>query len=555
MIYSSIKDNLKKLLIEGKLNEQEKKVLIEELTDRSQLIHFEITFLDIKILPDDIFKALDNIKSKAKIGVNTKTLWHYLSKLGIGVQYKDSYNSLNNIKAPIQAIVIGGSAGSIEKLLPIIKSIPYLDISIFVVTHVLPYKKNHLHEIIQTVTDYKVFEASNHLEIEKGCLYVAKPDFHMIVSDGCIFLDDSKAVKFARPSIDMTFKSVAYEYKSSLLAILLCGYGSDGSDSMKDLKKNGCDILIEEPEDCDAKEMLTNAIKSAMDVRILSVEKIQSYLRSTLNVSVDIKDEMENFLKNIYVLYGHDFTNYDRLSLSRRVELIMKKNGITNFKEFEKLVFDDDKFFNKLLSAFSINVTSFFRNPVVFKDIKDVVLPYLESFASIRIWCAGCSRGDEPYSIAMLLDEMGLLHKSQIYATDFNYAILEEAKNGLYPINEYNEAKVNYLQTGGQRNFEDWFEINDRYVQVKKNIKDKVIFFQHNLALDGSINEFHLVVCRNVLIYFDKCLQKRVFKLIDESLFRNSFVVLGKSEIFLADYNYKEIGEKRNKIYKKLHSN
>jgi chemotaxis protein methyltransferase CheR len=155
--------------------------------------------------------------------------------------------------------------------------------------------------------------------------------------------------------------------------------------------------------------------------------------------------------------------------------------------------------------------------------LREDVIPYLETFPSIRVWCAGCSRGDEPYSIAIMLDELGLLHKSLVYATDFNPRVLKEAENGLFSKDDFINFESNYIKSTGKKELRDWFEFEQNIVEVKEHIKKKVLFFQHNLVTDDSINEFHLIFCRNVLIYFNRSLQKTVFNTIDNSLFKGGF--------------------------------
>ena len=523
MIHLTKKDNITKILIESDLSYKDVTKFHKELLESSKDTFFEITFIDIKSVSDGVVKALSHIKNRVQIITTESTLWSYLLKFGIRNKYQNNVDTTAVFNGPKKAIVIGGSAGSIEKLLPIVKAIPYAELSIFVVIHILPDRKSNLKGIVQNITGYKVVNAINNIEIKTGHLYIATPDHHMVISDGRLYIDKSEAVNYARPSIDTTFKSLSSVYKDSLLAILLCGYGRDGSGSLKYLKDNGSEIIIQNPVDCVAKDMPQNAIDTMQYHQILDSEKIRHYIKSVLRVDVDIKDEVKSFLENINIVYGYDFTSYDRGSLSRRIKLLMDQNSIKNFKSLERLVFSDDRFFDKLLGILSINVTSFFRNPDVFNAMKKEVVPYINSFPSIRIWCAGCSKGDEPYSIAIMLDEMGLLHKSQIYATDFNSTILSEAENAMYPMEEFIQSKNNYIQSGGQKDFESWFEMNENYVQLKQSIRNKVIFFKHNLVSDSSINEFNLIFCRNVLIYFDKSLQQKVFDLIDESLIRNTF--------------------------------
>ncbi len=551
MLYLSTQGNTKKILIENTLSNLDVNRLKIELVGSPITTIFEITFVETITISDEVVKALSQVKDRLKVTTTQRYLWLYLTKLEIRNTYKSNFDTKDIVTEPIRAICIGGSAGSIEKMLPILKTIPYIDISIFIVLHILPDKVSHLREIIQNVTGYKVIEASNHLKVKTGSIYIAPPNLHMLVSDGYIYLSDSKTVNHARPSIDVLFKSLAYEYKSSLLAILLCGYGSDGVDSLNDLSRNSSEVIIEDPTECEAKDIPENAIKTTLYNKVLGFDQIRHYLKSALVVNVDVKDDIQDFLENIYIVYGYDYRKYERNSLMRRIDLLMQQNEIESFIDFKRAVFDDYKVFDELVRTFSINVTSFFRDPSVYTCIKENVIPYIENSPFIRIWCAGCSRGDEAFSIAIILHELGLLEKSQIYATDFNKNILMEAKNAIYPRSEFKEAKDNYIQSGGQEEFEKYFNMYDDFVQVNDTIRKKVIFFQHNLVTDGSINEFNIVFCRNVLIYFDKGLQDKVFDLIDDSLFINNFLVLGQSEVVPTKYGYKVVGDKKNKIYKK----
>jgi len=552
MVYVQTNDKVKKIIVESTLSSSDTKELLDELKASGVPLRTEITFSNLEILPENIIIALSLMKKNIDITTTQKSLWSYLSKLGIVSEYSNSLEDLKKRKKEIKAIVIGGSAGSIEKMLPIVKAIPFTDISLFVVIHILPNKASHLVEIIQNVTRYKVLEASNNLQIEKGYLYIAKPNAHMVITDGYLYLDYSKEENFARPSIDRTFKSLSYYYKESLTTIVLCGYGDDGSHSLEELHKLGSEVIIEDPKECEAKSMPSHAIATGFYNKVFDDKTICEYLKISLGTHLDIQDEIISFLDHIKLVYNHDFRSYDHSSLIRRIAMVMQENSIKDFKTFKHMVFDDVSFFKKLLRAFSINVTDFFRNPEVFKGLKKEVLPYLESFSSIRVWCAGCSRGNEPYSVAMVLDEMGLLSKSQIYATDFNETILQEAKNGMYPFEVYEQALINYNKSEGTQDLTNWFDVHQHFVQVKKYIRDKVVFFKHNLVEDASINEFHLIFCRNVLIYFNSTLQKRVFSLLDESLFRNSFMVLGESEVLPSSYNFKVYTQKNNKIYKKV---
>lgn len=555
MIHISFKNNTKRILIENSINRDKDELLLQkELLDELGNTSYEITFIDTDYIPSSIVKLLTKIdKQYLTITTTHKALWIYLSKLGIKNRLQSDHEAQSIYKTePLKAIVIGGSAGSIEKILSLIKNIPYCDISIFIVVHILPNKVSHLRDLVQNITDYKVYEAVHNTKVDKNSIYIAPPNQHLTVVNNYLCLNDGDAVNYSRPSIDVSFKSLANEYQTSLMAILLCGYGHDGTLGLNDLKQNGCEILIEDPKECEAKEMLYNAIESKNYTKILTVQKIQKYIKAILSVEVDIQDEMESFLESIKTLYGYDFRNYDRNSLARRIELVMSQSAIHTFKEFKQTVFNSELLFEKLVNAFSINVTTFFRNPDIFKTIREEVIPTFKSASSIRIWCAGCSTGEEPYSIAILLDEMGLLEKSLIYATDSNARVLNEARNGLFSISNFKEFQQNYIKSGGRSEFEKWFGVEKSFVQVKENIKRKVLFFQHNLVSDDSINEFDLIFCRNVLIYFNSDLQKHVYDTIDTSLVKKGFLVLGESERLPKVYEYKSIDKISQKIYQKI---
>ena len=549
MIHILLRHNIKKILIDDTIKESDKGLLKKELSSESTYIKYEITFVHIDFIPNWLVKLLAQMKNNITIETTQRALWVYLSKLGIKNQLKyntkpDEYKD----RKPLKAIAIGGSAGSIEKILALISQLPYADISIFIVVHLSPNKRSHLASIIQNITQYKVAEALHNTPVNKNCIYIAPPNYHFTVIDNYMYLDKSDKVNYARPSLNVTFKSLAYEYQDALIVLLLCGYGSDGTSSMEDLKQNNCEIIIQDPQECEAKEMLLYAISTHHYTKILTTVEMTKYLQSRLSTAVTVDAEVDIFLDNIKCIYGYDFINYEKAYLKRRIELTMKQNSISSFEVFKRTVFDDEQLFSSLLSAFSINVTTFFRNPEVFKTVREQILPYLESYPSIRVWCAGCSSGDEAYSIAIMLDELGLLHKSVVYATDFTSRVLNEAQNGLFPRNDFTQFESNYITSGGQKELQEWFEFADEFIEIKEQLKKKVLFFQHNLVTDTSINEFQLIFCRNVLIYFNRNLQTIVFNTIDDSLSRGGFLVLGESERLPEVYNYKILD---NKIYQK----
>ena len=553
MLHFTQNKGITKILIDGDCDKDDTEKLLYLIKEKNKL---EISFILVPILPSNVIKALDQYSEKLKLSTNDRSLWRYLRKISINISLDGIYNKTNKTNTPIKAIAIGGSAGALGNIIKIVKELPYVDISIFIVVHILPNEKNQLAEILQQCTNYKVKEAEHGELIKLNNIYVASADLHMVVDGGYIYQSKTQKVNFCRPSIDMLFKSLSLEYKESLLAILTCGYLDDGSKSLKEIKKNGAISIIQDPNECEANDIPLNAIITKNYTHIFGIDKINEYIQSNFNTIIDLGERINKLIYNIYKVYGYDFKDYDKRSITRRIELLRDELSIDNFLEFEDLILNDIDTFELLFKKLSINVSEFFRDPEVFKQIRDDIVPVLETYSHIRIWCSGCSHGQEPYSIAILLDEMGLLKRSVIYATDFNNAVLQQAKNGIFPKDVHKLGKENYMKSGGKKDFDNWFEVYDNYVEVNPYIKDKVHFFQHNLVTDSEINEFHLVFCRNVLIYFNENLQSRVFKLIYDSLIRNGFLVLGNSETVKSKDGFIKFDEdSKSKIFKKVKEN
>lgn len=266
--------------------------------------------------------------------------------------------------------------------------------------------------------------------------------------------------------------------------------------------------------------------------------------------------ELENvrdFLIDIHGKYGFDFTEYQKDSIIRRIKITMLRYGMTCFEEFKEQVITDQDIFEQLFLDFSINTTNFFRDPEVFKFLKDSVLLHLDSYSHIKIWCVGCSIGKEPYSLAIILSELGMLHKVQIYATDINPYVIEDAKNGLYPIGTINTDIHNYKKAGGAKDFSDYFDITCNYMKLKDEFKEKILFFQHSIIEKGILNEFQMILCRNVMIYFDITLQKKVLEHFYNSLDEGGFLVMGKSEGMLLNEGYEHFADynENHRIYRR----
>jgi chemotaxis protein methyltransferase CheR len=232
--------------------------------------------------------------------------------------------------------------------------------------------------------------------------------------------------------------------------------------------------------------------------------------------------EVDLLLEGIHRQYGFDFRAYARGSLNRRIRHRVSQEGVGSPTGLLERVLHDPSAMQRLLYDLSINVTSMFRDPAFFLAFREKVAPMLRTYPFVRIWNAGCSTGEETYSLAILLEEEGLLEKTRIYATDMNDAVLHRAAAGVFALEKMREYTANYIAAGGRRAFSEYYAAAYDGARFRPELVENVVFAQHNLVSDGSFNEFHAIVCRNVMIYFDKVLQSHV-----HGLFHDSLVVFG----------------------------
>jgi len=263
--------------------------------------------------------------------------------------------------------------------------------------------------------------------------------------------------------------------------------------------------------------------------------------------------ELQLLLQAIYLKYGYDFRHYAKASIKRRIQQRLEKDNLPNISAMQHKLLHDLAFFETLLLDLSINVTEMFRDPNFYKAIREKVVPILRTYPYLKIWHAGCSTGEEVYSMAILLKEEGLYDRTQFYATDMNEIVLKQAKDGIFPINKLKQYTTNYQKAGGQESFSNYYTAHYDYVVIDKSLKKNILFSDHNLATDGVFGEMHLVMCRNVLIYFDRDLQDHVFGLFFNSLCDGGLLCLGAKEtVRLSEYaNVFDDVVKNERIYLK----
>jgi chemotaxis protein methyltransferase CheR len=274
-----------------------------------------------------------------------------------------------------------------------------------------------------------------------------------------------------------------------------------------------------------------------------------------MNITQDSETiEIDLLLEAIFRKYGYDFRNYSRASLKRRMTNVLIKSKLQSFSALQYKILYDRKFFDSVLLDLTVNVTEMFRDPSFYCALREKVIPVLKTYPFIKIWHAGCATGEEVYSMAILLKEENLLSKTILYATDLDDKVLKTAREGIYPLDKIKEYTQNYQKVCGHDSFSEYYTAKYEAAIMDSSLKKNIVFSQHNLVTDGIFGEMNLVICRNVLIYFDKNLQNRVLQLFHDSLTRKGILCLGSKETInfsqvkdlFSEYDGKEKIFKRN---------
>jgi chemotaxis protein methyltransferase CheR len=264
--------------------------------------------------------------------------------------------------------------------------------------------------------------------------------------------------------------------------------------------------------------------------------------------------EIDLLLEAVYRRYGFDFRQYAVASLKRRLWRRLAAEGVGTISELQARLLHDPRCMERLLLDLSINVTSMFRDPTFYLAFREKVVPLLRTYPFTRIWCAGCSTGEEVYSLAILLEEEGVYERTRIYATDINENVLTTAREGVFPLASMQQYTENYIRSGGKHDFSRYYVAAYDGAQFPHSLTENVVFAQHNLAMDRSFNDFNVIICRNVMIYFDRALQDRVHGLFYDSLEMFGILALGHKESLAFTSHagsYDEI-DPAERIYRKI---
>jgi chemotaxis protein methyltransferase CheR len=264
--------------------------------------------------------------------------------------------------------------------------------------------------------------------------------------------------------------------------------------------------------------------------------------------------EIELLLEGLYRVHGFDFREYSRTSIKRRILELMRAEKLATVSAFQERVLHDAACLERFLLGLSVHATAMFRDPSFYLTFRKRVVPLLRTYPTVQIWVAGCSTGEEVYSLAILLQEEKLAAKCRIYATDISQAVLRKARAGIFPLAAMREYTANYHQAGGAHEFSDYYTAQYDSVIFSAALRNNMVFSEHNLATDGSFNEFQVILCRNVMIYFNKDLQARVHNLLYDSLSMFGVFGLGNKESlkFTPRAAFYEHLNETDKLYRKV---
>lgn len=435
-------------------------------------------------------------------------------------------------------IGIGASAGGLEALEQLVAGMPApleKHASLIVAQHLSPNYKSLLSHILSKKSTFPVIEAENAQEIMPGMVYVAPADCDIQVTGGKITLTRPLPTQVPKPSVDLLFTSLANTYGKNAIAIILSGTGTDGAKGVQTVKAKGGMVIVQKPDTARYDGMPMAALQTGQADFVLAPEQIGEHIRhSMLDIEEDAPAQQHTALDDLYDLllekFNTDFSLHKPKSLLRKIEKRMTINHITDlaaYVEFLKKHADEpEELFHSLL----INVTSFFRDPDMFRQLEEILLPKISELSPqdhFRIWVAGCATGEEAYSLAMLLQyrlEQTFSHAPmlQVFATDIDEDALQIARRGVYSEQQV-QAIPEHLRAKYLTPLERGFEIH-------KKLRAKVLFSKHDLTADPPFLKIDLLSCRNLLIYFNKTAQKRVFPLFYHALKEDGILFLGKSE-------------------------
>jgi two-component system, chemotaxis family, CheB/CheR fusion protein len=456
-------------------------------------------------------------------------------------------------------VVVGSSAGGIGALSGLVSSLPDdFDAPIVVAQHLDPNRESHLKEILARKSPLPVKTVSEHQSLQAGVVFVVPSNRHVNITDSEIELSSESSSGQPMPSINLLMETAARVFGENLIAIVLSGTGTDGTEGARTVSQAGGTVIIQDPETAEFGEMPRSLAPSTVDI-VSSLEEIGPVLKNLISgiavpekSSEDEGDALERFLEELHRDRGMDFRSYKRPTILRRLGRRMAVLDCEGIDEYSRYLEEHPEEYRQLIGAFLIKVTEFFRDPELFDYLKEEVLPGLIAEArdadnQLRIWSAGCATGEEAYSLAILVSEVlgreAGLFNVRIFATDIDEDAVRYARRGVYP--------PSALEGLSEEQIGRYFVEEAGSYQVKKQIRGMIVFGEHDLAQRSPFPQVDLVVSRNVLIYFSHDLQRRALQLFAYSLRDGGYLVMGKAESpsLLADL-FTPV-DRHNKVYRR----
>lgn len=455
-------------------------------------------------------------------------------------------------------IAIGASAGGLEAISAFFDHTPLDAVSYIVIQHLSPDFKSQMGQIISRHTKLEVIEAENYTEIQSNKVYFIPSNKFMAIENGRLILTDKKDIPKPHMTIDHFFSSLAVERGDRAIGVILSGTGDDGSRGVEAIKNAGGMVIIQDPDTAQYSDMPLAAIKTGSANIILAPEAMPRHIEEyvahgkpeklTKPVRYDISEgDLDGILELITGILPLDFSDYKRPTILRRIKRRMGQQNFIRIKDYFSYLQENPNEIELLANDFLIGVTSFFRDPEAFKIIEDLVIPDLINNKSpgdvLKIWIAGCSSGEEAYTFAILireyLDKVNKDIEVKIFATDISVPALAVATKGQYSSNIETAISPERLQ--------NYFDFDGKSYKIKPNIRKMIIFAQHDLVKNSPFCNIDLISCRNLLIYLNSILQRKVFSLLHFGLKKDGYLFLGPSEnaaVLIDDFN--EISNKWN---------
>ncbi len=479
-------------------------------------------------------------------------------------------NTINS-KIPFPIIGIGSSAGGLEALESFLSNVPECSgLAFVIVQHLDPTRKGIMVELLQRRTTMEVFQVKDGMPIKPDSVYVIPPNKDLSILHGLLYLIDPVQPRGLRLPIDFFFRSMAQDLGENSIGVILSGMGSDGTLGFRAIKEQAGVTFVQLPSSAKFDSMPLSAINAGLADVIAPVEdipaKILSYVQHTPLIvapGLPIEGKIQSGIDKILILLraqtGHDFSLYKKTTINRRIERRMSIHQIERIESYVRLLQENPQEGELLFRELLIGVTSFFRNPSAWEQLKTEVLPELlkssESTRALRAWVPACSTGEEAYSLAILFKEalqelnnhnFPIAISLQIFASDLDQNAITIAREGVYPANISADILPQRLET--------FFTKIERGYQVEKSIRDMVIFAPQNLIMDPPFTKLDLICCRNLLIYLEQELQKKLVPLFHYSLNPNGFLFLGSAETIGGLENLFKPLAGKSRLYQRLES-